>query len=39
MRTLSVHGHIEVADGTVGAEDLTEVVFVDVFGEFLDDDL
>lgn len=38
-RTLSVHGHVEVADGTVGAKDLAEVVFVDVFGELLDDDL
>ncbi len=36
---MSVHGHVEVADGTVGAEDLAEVVFVDVFGELLDDDL
>lgn len=38
-RTLSVHGHVKVADGTVGAEDLAEVVLVDVFGELLDDDL
>ena len=36
---LPVHGHVEVADGAVSAEDLAEMGLVDVFGEFLDDDL
>lgn len=39
MRTLSVHGHVQVADETVGAEDLAQVVFVDVFGQLLDHNL
>jgi hypothetical protein len=36
---LSVHGHVEVADGAVSAEDLAEMGLVDVLGELLDDDL
>lgn len=39
MRTLSVHGHVQVADGAVCAEDFAEVGFGYVFGEFFDDHL
>ena len=36
---MSVHGKVEVFDLAIGSEDLAEVVFVDVFGQLLDDDL
>lgn len=36
---LAVDGHVEVLYPAVGAEDLAQVVFVDVLGELLDDDL
>ena len=37
--TLAVHGQINFADGTIGAEDLTQVSFVDVLGQFFHNDL
>jgi len=35
---LPVHGHVDVSNATVGAEDFAQVCLVDVFGEFFDDD-
>lgn len=37
--TLAVDGHVEVLYPAIGAEDLAQVVLVDVFGELLDNDL
>ena len=37
--TLSVHGEVDITNGAVGAKDLAEMVFVDVFGEFFNNDL
>lgn len=38
-KELFVHGHLEVLDFAVATEDLTEVAFIHVFGELLDDNL
>lgn len=37
--TLAVDGHVQVLYPAVGAEDLTQVVFIDVLCKLLDDDL
>jgi hypothetical protein len=39
IRTLSVHWHVQIPDLTIDAEDFVEVVFIDVFGELLYNDL
>lgn len=39
VRTLSVHWHVQISNLTIDAEDVAEVVFIDVFGEFLYNDL
>ena len=38
-RTVSVHGHVKIADLTVHAEDLAEVIWCYILGEFLDHNL
>jgi len=37
--TVSVHWHIQISDLAIVAEDLAEVLLVDILGEFLNDDL
>jgi hypothetical protein len=37
--TLSVHWHVQISDLTVGAKDFSKMIFSDIFGELLDDDL
>ena len=37
--TLPVHGHIQILDGAVATKYLPQVSFVDVLGEFLNDNL
>lgn len=37
--TVSVHWHIQISDLAIVAEDLAEMLLVDVLGEFLNDDL
>ena len=32
---MTVYGEIDVFDGSIGAEDLAEMVLVDIFGELL----
>ena len=39
IRTLSVHWHVQISNLTVGAKDFSKVIFSDIFGELLDDDL
>jgi len=39
MSKVSVHWHIQISDLAIVAEDLAEMLLVDVLGEFLNDDL
>ena len=39
LRTLSVHGHVQISNWAVSSEDFPEMVFIDIFGELLNDDL
>jgi len=39
IRTLPVHWHVQIPDLAIDAEDFAEVVFIDVFGELLYNDL